>query len=162
MARGAGHCFTALLLRRQLPRPHARLSREELSEFVKRFPDAYAKLRAADRVVAPKRDGYTGIRTAGLREWVEKYLSAAIPLMQNYTTPVRRSGRASPGNPPWERPSDNTNDHLKRSKWSLQFCAQQHWTFPEGCPYGKPDEPEYPEGFLDGVVEHVKKQLLAG
>jgi len=47
---------------------------------------------------------------------------------------------------------------LERTEGSCRFCVNQHWTFPLGCPYGKPDEPEPPTGFLDKVAA----QLVAG
>lgn len=47
---------------------------------------------------------------------------------------------------------------LARSEGSCRFCANELWSFPLGCPYGKPAEPSPPAGLL----ERVAAQLLAG
>jgi hypothetical protein len=47
-----------------------------------------------------------------------------------------------PGKPGW----------LARNAGPCRFCVNDHWRFPEGCPYGKPDEAELPQGFLDKVA----------
>ncbi|HXD30404.1 MAG TPA: hypothetical protein VN643_04790 [Pyrinomonadaceae bacterium] len=138
--------------------PHVRLSPDELQEFIGKFPDAYAELRAADRVIAPKAkgDGYTAIVTKGLRDWTEKYPVAAIPLMQELYDPSTLIGQGITqeillGNLQY----DSTNNHFKRSEGPCKFCVNSQWQFPEKCAYGKPDEPELPAGFLEKVVEHV-------
>jgi hypothetical protein len=138
--------------------PHVRLSREELQEFVTKYPDAYAELRAANRVIDPKEksDGYTAIRTQGLREWTKKYPVAAIPLMQELYDPSALIGQGITqeillGNLEY----DDSKNHFKRSQGPCRFCVNSLWNFPEGCAYGKPDEPAEPEGFLEKVVEQV-------
>jgi hypothetical protein len=30
--------------------------------------------------------------------------------------------------------------------------VNDHWKFPKGCPYGKPDEKQYTIGFLEKVI----------
>ncbi len=143
--------------------PHARLSPDELREFSEKYPDAYAELRSADRVIDPRDrgDGYTAVKTEGLRAWVEKYPVAAIPLMQELYDASALIGQGVTqeillGNLEY----DETNDHLKRSDGPCRFCANSQWNFPEGCPYGKPDEPALPDRFLDDVVEQVIEKLL--
>lgn len=143
--------------------PHARLSVDELREFGEKFPQALADLRAADRVVGPNRDGYTAIRTVGLTDWVEQYPVAAIPLMQELYDGSALIGQGITqeillGNLGY----DESNDHLKRSDGPCSFCVNNQWTFPEGCSYGKPDEPSAPDGFLDRVVEAVVGGMLKG
>lgn len=41
---------------------------------------------------------------------------------------------------------------LARADGPCQFCDNDKWKFPLGCPYGKPLEPKYPIGFLEKVV----------
>lgn len=144
--------------------PHCRLSPDELQEFIGKFPDAYAALRAADRVIdpIPKGDGYTAIVTKGLRDWTEKYPVAAIPLMQELYDPSALIGQGITqeillGNLQY----DKTSNHLKRSEGPCRFCVNSQWEFPEGCAYGKPDEPELPAGFLERVVEQVIGKMRA-
>jgi hypothetical protein len=144
--------------------PHCRLSPDELQEFIGKFPDAYAELQAAARVIDPKAkgDGYTAIRTEGLRNWTEKYPVAAIRLMQELYDPSSLIGQGITqeillGNLQF----DSSNNHLKRSEGPCRFCVNSRWVFPEGCAYGKPDEPELPAGFLEKVVERVIGKLMA-
>lgn len=44
---------------------------------------------------------------------------------------------------------------LARNSGSCQFCVNQHWQFPLGCPYGKPKEPPPPPGFLEKVANEI-------
>ena len=46
---------------------------------------------------------------------------------------------------------------LARNTGSCRFCVNTHWRFPEGCRYGKPDEPALPKGFLDKVAAALVK-----
>ena len=48
--------------------------------------------------------------------------------------------------------------YLTRSNGPCTFCVNDHWKFPRGCPYGKPDEKRYSIGFL----EKVTARMLAG
>jgi hypothetical protein len=47
---------------------------------------------------------------------------------------------------------------LARSDGPCSFCVNSHWTFPLGCPYGKPDETPLPVGLLDKVAETIVKE----
>jgi len=47
---------------------------------------------------------------------------------------------------------------LARTTGPCMFCVNDHWKFPKGCPYGKPDEKQYSIGFL----EKVTATMLAG
>jgi hypothetical protein len=49
-------------------------------------------------------------------------------------------------------PKNGHASHLTRSSGPCGFCVNRHWKFPEGCPYGKPDEKQYPIGFLEKVT----------
>jgi hypothetical protein len=42
--------------------------------------------------------------------------------------------------------------YLTRGDGPCQFCVNERWRFPKGCPYGKPDEKQYAVGFLEQVV----------
>ena len=144
--------------------PHCRLSPDDLQKFMGKYPDAYAELQAAGRVIAPKEggDGYTAIRTEGLREWTKKYPIAAIPLMQQLYDPSALIGQGITqeillGNLQY----DDGKNHFKRSEGPCHFCVNSRWQFPEGCDYGKPDEPALPAGFLEKVVDQVISKLEA-
>lgn len=53
---------------------------------------------------------------------------------------------------------NDTGDYLSRSAGPCQFCVNEHWKFPLGCPYGKPEEKPLPIGFLNQVTD----QILSG
>jgi hypothetical protein len=42
---------------------------------------------------------------------------------------------------------------LTRTDGPCRFCVNDRWQFPEGCPYGKPEEPPLPPGYLESVAE---------
>jgi hypothetical protein len=45
--------------------------------------------------------------------------------------------------------------YLGRTSGPCQFCVNDHWKFPQGCPYGKPDESQFPDGFLTKVAQQM-------
>ena len=52
-------------------------------------------------------------------------------------------------------PSGNQAGYLTRSKGPCTFCVNNRWTFPQGCPYRKPEEIQFPVGFLEQVCAAV-------
>jgi len=48
---------------------------------------------------------------------------------------------------------------LARTAGPCRFCVNDHWTFPQGCPYDKPAEPALPIGYLEQVAS---KMLTVG
>jgi len=55
-------------------------------------------------------------------------------------------------------PKGKAKGFLRRSDGPCAFCVNRHWTFPLGCPYGKPDEKPLPIGFLDKIAEMIVKR----
>jgi hypothetical protein len=51
--------------------------------------------------------------------------------------------------------SHGSPGHLARGEGPCVFCDNTHWKFPQGCPYGKPQEKPLPTGFLDKVAAAV-------
>jgi hypothetical protein len=50
------------------------------------------------------------------------------------------------------------NGHAKaltRTEGACCFCVNDHWKFPEGCPYDKPDEPAPATGFLEKIAAAI-------
>lgn len=45
--------------------------------------------------------------------------------------------------------------YLTRADGPCTFCVNEYWQFPQGCPYGKPDEPRLPVGFLERVAAQI-------
>ena len=46
---------------------------------------------------------------------------------------------------------------LARTTGPCVFCVNDHWKFPLGCPYGKPDQLPLPTGFLDKAAAAIVK-----
>jgi hypothetical protein len=59
---------------------------------------------------------------------------------------------------------DEKTGHLARGAGPCRFCVNVQWSFPEGCPYGKPNEPPLPGGQLAAAVDAIlaaAKQVAA-
>lgn len=82
-----------------------------------------------------------------LSELKQKYASAASVLMPDFYDPheINMYGNALT----YTDPKDRDPGHLTRSSGPCEFCVNDHWKFPHGCPYGKPDEKQYAIGFLE-------------
>lgn len=56
------------------------------------------------------------------------------------------------------KPTKSRAGHLARSDGPCSFCVNAHWSFPLGCPYGKPDEAPLPVGWLEKVAAEIAKK----
>lgn len=77
----------------------------------------------------------------------------AHAMMSAVLEAVTESGELSYSTPP------AGGSGLSRTDGACSFCVNEHWSFPLGCPYGKPQEAQPAAGFLDGVAAHA---LAAG
>ena len=50
---------------------------------------------------------------------------------------------------------DAKTGRLGRASGPCRFCVNAKWSFPEGCAYGKPDEPAPPPGQLEDAVSAI-------
>jgi hypothetical protein len=50
---------------------------------------------------------------------------------------------------------DKDGGYLSRNDGPCSFCDNRHWTFPKGCPYGKPKEPLLPAGLLNKAAAQI-------
>jgi hypothetical protein len=97
-----------------------------------------------------------------LSEIKQKYPAAAAELMPNLYDPhemmtaVLKSMYGKELT--YTESKDGAPGYLARTIGPCTFCVNDHWKFPKGCPYGKPDEKQYPIGFL----EKVTATMLAG
>lgn len=140
--------------------PHARLSAEELADFSSKYARAYSDLESDGRITKPNRDGYVGIRLNDLQDWATKHAVAAIPLMQKIYDASALIGQGITQEILLGRIGyDSSNNHLERAVGPCRFCSNGQWSFPEGCAYGKPDEPAWPNGFLETIADQIISQL---
>ena len=50
---------------------------------------------------------------------------------------------------------DPKTGRLGRGQGPCRYCVNSKWSFPEGCPYGKPDEPALPPDQLETAVKSI-------
>jgi hypothetical protein len=141
--------------------PQWRLSPDDWTELQKDEP-AVAKLLQNDRRVAyqPSTDGSYASFTiqkdgAGVLADVRKLSrSAAKLLTANYYDPHRMMADVldhmlAKGELSYGRVGNI--EALTRTDGACKFCVNDHWKFPLGCPYGKPEETSPAPGWLEKV-----------
>ena len=152
--------------------PQFRMSEQAFAVFEKEYPSAAAFLQNDPRIKFQKQTGgfvAAGIQTDAsgiLAEIRNKFSSASPRLMAAYYDPHRmmaavleqlyQCGRLS-----YTNPKDGSPGFLSRGDGPCTFCVNNHWRFPKGCPYGKPDEKQYPIGFLEEVTKEMVGSILA-
>ncbi len=149
--------------------PQFRMSSDDLKKFEAAQPAATRFLNTDPRMDSIKpQGGYAafGIKkdtAAVLSEIKTKFASAYKELMAGYYDPHQMMsdllvGMFNKGELAYTPPKDGHPGFLSRNDGPCTFCVNHHWSFPLGCPYGKPDEKQYPIGFL----EKVATQLMSG
>jgi hypothetical protein len=143
--------------------PQFRMSAPGFDAFAKKYP-AVAKFLQGDlRLNFLKKPGnfvVAGIKkdVAGvLADLKQQNSGAALELAQCFYDPhhmmaavleqLYRAGELS-----YTAAKSGTPGFLMRASGPCRFCVNEHWTFPKGCPYGKPDEKQYSVGFLEKVA----------
>jgi hypothetical protein len=148
--------------------PQFRLSPQAFDAFAQHYPRAAEFLQKDTRINFQKRPGSfvaAGMErdAAGvLNELKRKYPTAATGLMPDLYDPhammtavlKKMYGKELT----YTEPKAGSPGYLTRSNGPCAFCVNDHWKFPRGCPYGKPDEKRYSIGFL----EKVTALMLAG
>ncbi len=139
----------------------ARLSPDAWAAFQKDFAADVAALEKDDRVWKPAYNGVVPIELHGRDDAIKDQLSVEgwQVLMAYYVDPYDmladalaqeyRGGVLG---------FDQSTGHLTRVDGPCQYCVNDLWTFPEGCPYGKTEEKPYDPGFLESVVEAILDQ----
>ena len=153
--------------------PQFRMAPEAFANFEKKFPQAAQFLQQDPRIQFQK--PATGYVSAGLlkdapgvlAEIKQKFSSAAAELMPLYYDPHRLMSDVlaelfDKGELAYTPASGGKPGFLSRSVGPCSFCDNSHWRFPKGCPYGKPQEPQYPIGFLEKVAEAMLNKAPVG
>jgi hypothetical protein len=148
--------------------PQFRVRPEGFEALERHYPAAAEFLQKDSRINFQKRPGsFVAIgmeRDAGtvLSELKRKYPAATAALMPDLydshemMTAVLKNMYGKELT--YTEPRDGRSGYLTRSDGPCAFCVNDHWNFPQGCPYGKPDEKRYSIGFL----EKVAALMLAG
>lgn len=146
--------------------PQFRMSPEALKAFTAANPDASNFIHTDPRMAYEKpQGGYSGFaitkdKAAVLAELKTKFKSAFGELMAAYYDPHQMMADVlqkmfSKKQLSYTKPKGGHPGFLTRTDGPCTFCVNDHWTFPKGCPYGKPEEKQYPIGFLEKVADEV-------
>ena len=152
--------------------PQFRMSEQAFAAFEKEYPSAAAFLQNDPRIKFQKQTGAfvaAGLQTDSsgiLAEIRINFSSASSRLMSAYYDPHRMMAGVleqlyQSGSLSYTKPKDGSPGFLSRGDGPCTFCVNNHWKFPKGCPYGKPDEKPYPIGFLEGVTKEMVGSVLA-
>jgi len=142
--------------------PQFRVNPPAFGAFEKQYPQAAAFLQNDPRIKFQKLPGSfvaAGLMNEAavvLTELKQKYAAAAKALMPYFYDPHEMMTTVLTSmygkELTYTKPKNGHAPHLTRSSGPCGFCVNRHWKFPEGCPYGKPDEKQYPIGFLEKVT----------
>jgi hypothetical protein len=148
--------------------PQFRMSPEAFDAFAKNYPRAAEFLQKDPRIRFQKQPGsFVGAGMERdpaevLSELQRKYPAAAKALMPGLYDPHAMMTAVLKNmygkELTYTDPKAGSPGYLTRSNGPCAFCVNDHWKFPRGCPYGKPDEKRYSIGFL----EKVTALMLAG
>ncbi|MBD0371604.1 MAG: GTPase, partial [Pyrinomonadaceae bacterium] len=151
--------------------PQFRMSADALKAFTAKYAAASKFLHTDPRIQVEKPAGgfaAFGIMKAAdappvLVEIKKKFASAAPTLMADYYDPHQMMADVleamfDKGQLSYTPPKSGHHGFLSRTDGPCTFCVNDHWKFPQGCPYGKPEEKQLPVGFL----EKVAAAMMAG
>jgi hypothetical protein len=148
--------------------PQFRMSPQTFKTFAKRYPAVADFIQTDPRLIFQTPVGgfvVAGVKTdtsAVIAELKAKDAGAVAELMQYFYDPHNMMAAVleqmySGGQLAYTNPSAGKQGFLTRSDGPCQFCVNDHWKFPKGCPYDKPNEPKYPVGFLEKVTGSITK-----
>jgi hypothetical protein len=136
----------------------SRLSELAWQAFTSDFPEDVKILKEEKRIQPNTWNDIVPIRIYGKNDELKQKLSFAAwqVLMAYYYDPLMMLAEVLEQEYRAKRlVYDEEIQHFKRSEGSCQFCVNELWKFPEGCPYGKTSEPSPSEGELEEVVQKV-------
>jgi hypothetical protein len=147
--------------------PQYRLSAEAWAELQHKFPDCAQFLQHDPRLqfVPPGTAAFAAFQIVKDDSAVLSHVEGTWPkasaildpayydpnqIMEGVLQDAYASGELS-----YTVPKRGQAGFLARTAGPCVFCVNDHWKFPLGCPYGKPDEAPLPAGFLDKVSAAV-------
>jgi len=144
--------------------PQFRMAPAAFTAFAQKFPQAAEFLQHDPRIQFQKpASGYIAAALvkdvpAVLAQIQQQFASASAELMAVYYDAHQIMANVlsqlyDQGELAYTAPSAGKAGFLTRNSGPCTFCDNQRWQFPKGCPYGKPNEPQYPLGFLDKVAQ---------
>jgi hypothetical protein len=150
--------------------PQFRMSRDEWSDFEKAFADC-AKFLQTDSRIEYEAPSYEGAYLAYTMKhdpadvWEDlsrNYNAAVSTLLKYYYNPHKTMAEVlaqlyDSNTMTYTAATKDKSGYLTRTEGSCQFCVNEHWEFPLGCPYDKEKETPPPVGFLEKVAEAIVK-----
>jgi hypothetical protein len=145
--------------------PQFRLGDADWQQFAQQYPECLQFLRSDPRIqfVPAQTGSYAAYQiragsTAVLGELQQRYSPAMPALNLGYYNPHQMMAGVlqdlyHAGTLGYAAKSGSKPGYLARTDGSCQFCVNQHWQFPLGCPYGKNLETAPPPGFLEKVAQ---------
>jgi hypothetical protein len=151
--------------------PQFRMSPEAFAEFEKREPAAAAFLQQDPRINFQKKPGtfvaagFEKNAAAVMAQLKHQFSATQAALKDSFYDPHAIMAGVLKGlygkELTYTYAKHGRPGHLSRTNGPCQFCVNSKWKFPQGCPYGKPDEQQYDIGFLEKVAEAMLKHSEA-
>ena len=151
--------------------PQFRMKGSEFDSFKSSYASCYDYLKsngAIKIVEAEKSYEYSAIQInedakgvfAKLKTDYTDALETLMPYFVDAHTAMAKvlEGQFEDGKLAYTDGSGGEEGYLTRGNGGCKFCVNQHWEFPQGCPYNKPNEVEPDASFLEGIA----KALVAG
>ncbi len=148
--------------------PQFRLSKSWLGDLEKNYPKCVEFLKNDPRIKFKASDGYGYNAFTFEKKYAqdildtiqEKYPDCWKDLESSYYDAHRMMASVleelyQNGALSYKAAAGKQAGYLTRTEGSCHFCANNHWKFPAGCPYGKPKEEAPPAGFLDAVTAEI-------
>ncbi len=136
----------------------SRLSQLAWKAFESDFPEDFKVLKDKERVEENPWNDITPIQIYGENDTIRDKLSSAAwnVLMAYHYDPLLMLAKVLEQEYNAGRLAFDENiGRLKRADGSCQFCVNEQWEFPEGCPYEKDKETTPRAGQLENVVKQV-------
>ncbi len=150
--------------------PQFRMPESDFESFSQEYSDCYEYLkenRNVKIVAAEKSYEYAAIQINSDAEHVFAKLKSDFPaafkvLMEGYVDAHSAMGNVledqyTEGKLAYTDRADGKG-YLTRGIGGCNFCVNDHWQFPLGCPYGKPDEPAPDASYLEAIAQTLADQ----
>ena len=147
--------------------PQFRMKPEDLQSFRNDFTACYNYFEDSEDIeITPAQgEGFSAIQIKSNAQKVFQdlevhYQGALKVLTPCYYNPHRQMAELlerlyDKGELSYKKGTESQKGYLTRTEGACSFCVNDHWKFPLGCPYGKPEEPAPPAGYLKKVAARI-------
>ncbi len=148
--------------------PQFRMSGDDFAAFKKNYADCYKYFDSSsdiEIVLGEESEDFTAIQIVSdtylVFETLEKQFSEALKVLSpDYYNPHKQmadvlEGLYDKGDLSYVKSTSDEKGYLTRTEGACSFCVNDHWKFPLGCPYKKPEVKAPPVGFLKKVAAEI-------